>query len=111
MNPSCVPEVCPVSINGLPPFDTVPGGVNPDPLALLQLTFQNVCGQLAWLSVKPKLNYTIDGVTASWDEHWSRLMESMEKLSKIPGVAPTINAPFQVNQFSSLGWGRWGGGW
>jgi hypothetical protein len=106
-----MPEVCPIimPVPGQPPFSTPPGGVNPDPRSLLQLTFQNVCAQLAWLTVKPKLDYTIDGVTASWDAHFDRLMAAQEKLRAIPGVAPTTDGPFQINQFvqGGGGFGRW----
>jgi hypothetical protein len=108
------PEVCPIAVqpvNGQPPFQTQPGGVNPDPLALLQMTFQNICAQLAWLTVRPKLDYSIDGITASWDAHFDRLNSAVEKMLKIPGVAPTIENPFMIQQQTgaSRGYGR--GGW
>jgi hypothetical protein len=108
MNPPGCPSIPPV--NGQPPFTTPPGGVNPDPLALLQLTLQNYTTQLAWLSVQPRLDYTIDGITANWEQHQERMMSHIERLIKIPGVAPTIEGPYAINQFVNNGWG-WGPGW
>lgn len=97
-------------MNGLPPYQTAPGGVNPDPLQVLQLAYQNVCIQLATLLATPRLNYSVDGVAANWDAHLAQLLAAKAEFEKTPGVAPTVMGPFAINQYTSRrGFGRRGG--
>ena len=98
-------------IPGLPPFNTLPGGVNPDPLALLQQAYQSICQQIAQLSITFRPDYTVDGVTIPWSTYVGQLLDREEYLRKIPGVAPTIEAPYMVIQLTGVvGWNGSGGG-
>ncbi len=60
----------------------------------------------------PRMNYSIDGVAANWDDHYDHLMRQKESFEKTPGVAPEIMDPFVINQLVNCRWGNgWGGRW
>ena len=58
------------------------------PLQNQQATYANISAQLAEMTVNPKPSYSEKGRSISWDEHFEKLMSILERLAKIPGVAP-----------------------
>ncbi len=68
----------------------------PSPLANLQASYANLCAELAEVTADPKPTYTEKGRTVSWEEHYNGIVARIEKLMKIPGVAPEQSQVFTV---------------
>ncbi|VTR93212.1 unnamed protein product [Gemmata massiliana] len=64
------------------------------PLQNLQATYANICAQLAEITANPKPTYSTDGRSVSWGEHFNNLAAQLEKLGKIPDVAPDQSPMF-----------------
>lgn len=79
------------------------------PLCDLQKAYAEVCAAIRDFFVNPKPNYTLPGgASADRDGYIRYLRETEEGLRKIPGVAPSTNPVFQIDQYLSGGpGGHW----
>jgi hypothetical protein len=68
----------------------------PTPLDNLRAAYANLCTQLAEVTADPRPSYSTDGKSVSWEEHYNGLVERIQKLAQVPGVAPDQNPTFDV---------------
>lgn len=56
--------------------------------AALKASYLNLCNELAEVTANPKPTYSEKGRSVSWEEHYNGIVSRIEKLAKVPGVAP-----------------------
>lgn len=66
--------------------------------AALRASYVNMCNQLAE-HVTQKPSSSNDGKSVQWESHYNSLVDRIETLRKMPGVAPEQNPCFELHEY------------